>query len=127
MCGEPPTDREVADKILAAIQKEYGFIPLVNQVLSQRPDIFVPAANFGKAALEGKEQKLERKNAYLCAISAATALGAEHCLNVQMKHAVASGASKDEVLEAMVIGSYMAMTRAQSYAFRKYKEMFDGE
>ena len=125
MCGEPPTDREVADKILEAIKKEYGFIPLVNQVLSQRPDIFVPAANFGKAALEGKEQKLERKTAYLCAVSAATALGAEHCLNVQMKHAVAAGASKDEVLEAMVIGSYMAMTRAQSYAFRKYSEMFD--
>ena len=127
MCGEPPTDREVADKILEAIKKEYGFVPLVNQVLSQRPDIFVPAANFGKAALEGKEQKLERKTAYLCAISAATALGAEHCLNVQMKHAVAAGASKDEVLEAMVVGSYMAMTRAQSYAFRKYSEMFDGK
>ena len=125
MCGEPLSDREIADKILNAIKEEYGFIPLVNQVLSQRPDIFVPAANFGKAALEGKEQKLERKTAYLCAVSSATALGAEHCLNVQMKHAVAAGATKDEVLEAMVIGSYMAMTRAQSYAFRKYDEMFN--
>ena len=124
MCGEPLSDREIADKILQAIKEEYGFIPLVNQVLSQRPDIFVPAANFGKAALEGKQQKLERKTAYLCAISSATALGAEHCLNVQMKHAVSAGASKDEILEAMVIGSYMAMTRAQSYAFRKYDEMF---
>ena len=124
MCGEPPTDREVADKILAAIQKEYGFIPLVNQVLSQRPDMFVPAANFGKAALEGKEQKLERKTAYLCAVSAATALGAEHCLNVQMKHAVAAGATKDDILEAMVIGSYMAMTRAQSYSFRVLQDLY---
>ena len=127
MCGEPPTDRELADKILAAIQKEYGFIPLVNQVLSERPDIFVPAANFGKAALEGKEQRLERKTAYLCAVSAASALGAEHCIGVQTKHAKAAGATKDEVLEAMVIGSYMALTRAQSYAFRKYSEMFDGK
>ena len=125
MCGEPPTDRELADKILAAIEKEYGFIPLVNQVLSERPDIFVPAANFGKAALEGKEQKLERKTAYLCAVAAATDMGGEHCIGVQAKHAKAAGASKDEVLEAMVIGSYMAMTRAQSYAFRKYKEVFD--
>ena len=129
MCGEEPSDREIADreiadKILKAIEKEYGFVPLVNQVLSQRPDLFVPAANFGKAVLEGKEQKLERKTAYLCAISAATSLGAEHCLNVQMKHAVSAGATKDEVLEAMLIGSYMALTRAQSYAFRKYDEMF---
>lgn len=124
MCGEPPTDREVADRILQAIEKEYGFIPLVNQVLSQRPDLFVPTANFCRAALEGKEQKLEKKTAYLCAITAATALGAEHCINVQMKHAVAAGASKDEILESMVIGSMMAMTRSQSYAFRKFDEMF---
>lgn len=127
MCGEPPTDREIADKLLAAIQKEYGFIPLVNQVLSERPDLFVPTANLGKAVMEGDHQKLERKTAYLCAVAAASATGGEHCIGVQMKHAVAAGASKDEVLEAMVIGSYMAMTRAQSYAFRKYKEMFNEE
>ena len=127
MCGEPPTDRELADKILAAIKKEYGFIPLVNQVLSERPDIFVPAANFGKAALEGKEQKMERKTAYLCAISAATALGAEHCVRAQGTHAKAAGVTKAEMMEAMFIGSYMAMTRSQSYAFRVLQDLYKEE
>jgi alkylhydroperoxidase/carboxymuconolactone decarboxylase family protein YurZ len=125
MCKEElPTDEEITKKILAATQKEYGFIPVVNQVLSQRPDLFVPAANLGKTVLEGKGQKLERKTAYLCAISAASAIGGEYCTTVQMKHAVAAGATKDEILEAIVIGSYMAMTRSQSYALRRYQEMF---
>lgn len=124
MSEKQPTDREIADKILANIEKEYGFIPLVNQVLSERPDLFVPAANFGKAVLEGKDQKLEKKTAYLCAVSAATAIGGEFCTKVQSIHAKDAGATKEEILEAMVIGSYMAMTRAQSYAFRKYKEIF---
>ena len=123
----PEEKREIADRILKAIEERYGFVPLVNQVLSERPDLFVPAANLGRAVLEGKEQKLERKTAYLCAVAAASATGGEHCIGVQMKHAVDAGASKDEVLEAMLIGSYMAMTRAQSYAFRKYKEMFGEE
>ena len=127
MCGEPPTDREITEKLLAAIQREYGFIPLVNQVLSERPDLFVPSASLGRVVFEGKEKKLEKKTGYLCAVAAATAIGGEHCIGVQMKHAVDAGASKDEVMEAMVIGSYMAMTRGQSYAFRKYKEMFDEE
>lgn len=127
MCGEPTTDREIADKILKAIEKEYGFVPVVNQILSERPDLFVPAANYGKAVLEGKEQKLERKTAYLCAVAAASAVCGGHCLGVQAKHAKAAGATKDEILEAMVIGSYMAMTRSQSYAFRKYKELFGEE
>lgn len=125
MCEKQPTDIEITDRILESIKKEYGFIPLVNQVLSEKPDLFIPAANLGRAVMEGKDQKLERKTAYLCAISAATSIGGEHCINVQMKHAIAAGASKDEILESMMIGSYMAMTRSQSYAFRKYKEIFD--
>ena len=60
-------------------------------------------------------------------MAAASATGGEHCIGVQMKHAIAAGASKDEILEAMVIGSYMAMTRAQSYAFRKLKKVYDEE
>ena len=124
MCGEKPSDREIADKILKAIEEQYGFVPLVNQVLSERPDIFVPSVNFSKAVMENPNQKLERKTVYLCAISAATATGGEHCILVQMKHTLAAGATRDEILEAMVIGSQMAMTRAQSYAFRKYKELF---
>ena len=50
-----------------------------------------------------------------------------YCVKVQAQHAIAAGATRDEVLEAMTIGSYMAMTRAQSYAFRKYAELFDVE
>lgn len=115
---------EDVKKMLKIIEEQYGFVPLVNQVLSERPDLFMPSIAFGKAVLESDEQKLERKTAYLCAVSAATAMGGEHCVNVQTKHAVQAGASKDEVLEAMLIGSYMAMTRAQSYAFRKYQENF---
>jgi len=124
MCGEPLSDREIADKLLKAIEKRYGFVPLVNQVLSERPDLFVPAVGYTSAVFENDEQRLERKTVYLCAISAATAVGGEYCIAVQMKHAVAAGATRDEILEAMVIGSTMAMTKAQSYAFREYEKLF---
>jgi len=120
---EDPADREIADKILRAIEREYGFIPVVNQVLSERPDMFIPAANLGRAVLEGKGD-LDRKTRYLAAVSAAAALGGQHCVRVQMKHAAQAGATKDEIMECLMIGSYMAMTRSQSYALREYAEMF---
>ena len=119
--------REIADKILEATEKRYGFVPLVNKVLSRRPDIFIPSANFTQSLLENEDQALERKTRFLCAVSAASAVGGEHCINVQMKHAKEAGASKDEILEAITIGSLMAMTKSQSYAFRKYEEMFGSE
>ena len=44
-----------------------------------------------------------------------------------MRHAKEAGASKDEILESIMIGSMMAYTRAQSYALRKYAANFDIE
>ncbi|MDR3206485.1 MAG: carboxymuconolactone decarboxylase family protein [Candidatus Methanoplasma sp.] len=120
---EDPKEREIADRILASIEEAYGFIPLVNKVLSERPDKFIPMANLGKAVLEGRGE-LDRKTGYLAAIAASAALGGQHCIRVQMKHAVQAGATKDEILEVMLIGSYMSMTRSQSYALRAFEEMF---
>ena len=34
---EDPEQRERTDKIIEAIRREYGFVPVVNQVLSTRP------------------------------------------------------------------------------------------
>ena len=120
---EDPKEREIADKILRSIEEQYGSIPVVNQVLSERPDLFIPAANLGKSIMEGRGE-LDRKTRYLAAVSAASALGGQHCVRVQAQHAIQAGATKNEVLESMLIGSYMAMTRSQSYAFREYAEMF---
>ena len=123
---EDPKEREITEKILKAIEDQFGFIPVVNQVLSERPDMFIPSANLGKAVLEGKGE-LDPKMRYLAAVSAAAALGGQHCVRVQMHHAAQAGATKDEILESIIIGSYMAMTRSQSYALREYADMFRDE
>ncbi|MDY0293526.1 MAG: carboxymuconolactone decarboxylase family protein [Candidatus Methanomethylophilaceae archaeon] len=123
---EDPEERIAADRMLKRIEELYGFVPLVNEVLSERPDMFIPAVRLGKAVLEGKGD-LDRRTRYLAAVAAATAVGGEHCIKVQMEHAIKAGATKDELMETMMIGSYMAMTRSQSYAFRRLSERFPDE
>ena len=118
---------EIAQKILDRIAERYGKVPLVNTVLAQDPDLFIPAANMAKAALESENKKLDAKTSYLCAVAAATGLGAEHCVLAQGTHAKDAGVTKDEMREAMFIGSYMAMTRAQSYAFRALEDIYKDE
>ncbi|MDR3282023.1 MAG: carboxymuconolactone decarboxylase family protein [Candidatus Methanoplasma sp.] len=120
---EDPAEREIADKILKSIEEAYGFVPLVNRVLSERPDKFIPMANLGKAVLDGRGE-LDKKTRYLAAVAAATALGGQHCIRVQMEHAAQAGATKDEILETILIGAYMSMTRCQSYALREFEERF---
>jgi alkylhydroperoxidase/carboxymuconolactone decarboxylase family protein YurZ len=122
MCNER-SEEEITRDILKSIERDYGFIPLVNQVLSERPDMFIPAANIGRSVFDGKGE-LDKKVRHLTALSAAVALGAEHCMTVQMQLASKFGATRNEILETMQIGGVMSMTHAQSYAFRKFKEMF---
>ncbi len=124
---EDPQLRDTTDKILKAIEEKYGFIPVTNKVLSVRPDIFVPSAEFSRAVLDREDGAIKRKDRFLCAVSAAAAVGGEHCLRVQIKHAREAGASEDEILESIMIGSYMSMTRSQSYALRAFADEFNIE
>lgn len=120
-----PKDRETADRILKAMEAKFGFVPLVYKTMSERPDVMIPAAGLGKAVLE--TGNLEQKTRYLLAIGASSALGAPFCISVQMDHAIRMGATKEEILEAMLIGSYMAMNKGQSYAFRELEKRFPPE
>ena len=120
----PDELKQKAEETLERIEKFYGFVPLVNQVLSNDPKVFLPFVELNKEAFFSKGA-LSVKVRELTAISAATALGAEHCLPIHIEMAIKHGASKDEVLESMVIGSLMCMTRAQSFAFRAWKKAFE--
>lgn len=120
-----PEQQKAAEEVLGRIREEFGFVPVVNQVLSDRPDVFLPMSELGRAVLEKGD--IDLKHRRLCAISAAAALGGEYCLDVQTRHAIDAGATKDEIFEAMMIGSYMAMTRSESYAFRKLASNFGME
>ncbi len=122
---EDPKQREITEKILKATEEMYGFIPVTNKVLSIRPDIFIPSTSFSKCVLENENGAIEKKFRYLLAISAAAATGGEHCLKVQIQHAKDAGASKDEILESIMIGSFMSMTRSQSYALRAFADAYD--
>jgi alkylhydroperoxidase/carboxymuconolactone decarboxylase family protein YurZ len=49
-------------------------------------------------------------------------LGSEHCLGVHIPQALKEGASKEAVMEAIMVGSFMAMTKGQSIGLRKLAE-----
>jgi len=120
---ENPEQREKADAMLAAIKKRYGKIPFIVDVLSERSDKFIPMVHASTQIME-KDSSFESKQRYLIALSAAAAVGGEHCIRLQMTNAMNAGATRDEVIETLLISSYMCMTRSQSYSFRTFKEIY---
>lgn len=115
--------RQRADEILNAIESMRGKVPVVNRVLSERPDLFVPNAELSMKLFEG-EGSLDKKTRELVALAAAAALGGQYCMKEHIRNAAALGATKDEILEALEIAGYMCMTRSQPYAFRVFADAY---
>lgn len=114
------TDEKIKQR-LKKLADFYGQVPFVSTFLAQHPDIFLPFSDLSmRLLLEPKHLSL--KELELAAVAAGTALGSEHCLSVHVPQALKAGANKDEVMEAIMVGSFMAMTRGQSVALRKLAE-----
>jgi AhpD family alkylhydroperoxidase len=66
---------------------------------------------------------LDRKTAELAAVAAGSAVASEHCLNVHIEAAFNAGASMDEILESIMMGAFMSLTKSQSIALRKLEDI----
>lgn len=117
---------EKVERVLDRIREEYGFVPLVSQIMSGRPDIFIPYSEMS-SNLFLKPKHLDRQTAELAAIAAGAALGSENCLGVHIPQAIKIGVSEDAILEAMLIGSFMNLNRSNSIAFRCLKTAMEGK
>lgn len=114
------------DKTIQAIyeqmEEQLGEVPLVSQVMSRRPEQFIPHSIYSFFTLK-MPKSLNAKTAELIAISAAAAAGSEHCLQTHINAALIAGAKMDEIYEAIMISALMSQTAVLSKAFRKLLEM----
>ena len=81
---------EHVQRVLDRVRKVYGQVPLVSEVLSKRPDMFIPYSDLSSAVLF-KPKFMDQKAMELAAIAAGSALGAEYCLMVHFKQAAELG------------------------------------
>lgn len=116
--GQKEDLESVVARRLDQIRRVYGNVPLVSETLSKRAEIFIPYTDLVREVFF-RPRYVSRRTVELAAISAATALGGDHCLEVHIDQARQLGVSDDEIFETMMVGSLMAMTGSQSVAFRR--------
>lgn len=88
------------------LREKYGRIPLVVEKMAERPEIFIPYFDFSKLVLF-EPIYLDRKTLELATIAAGSSLASEHCLGIHLEQALAAGASKEEIMEVLLLGAYM--------------------
>ena len=115
-------ERSEVARRLEETKKLLGTVPFVPQFLSTRPDIFIPYHDLSRKVMLCPDH-MDRKTSELAAVAAGSALASEHCLNVHIEAAFNAGASRDEILESIMMGAFMSLTMSQSIALRKLEEI----
>ena len=108
---------DISDDIMADVETMLGVMPFIFKVLRERPDTFMLATLADYKT--GRPDQLSPKTAELVAIAAAAGAGAESCLKVHIKAAQKEGATRDEILDTIMIAAMMGKPKILASALRQ--------
>ena len=117
-------DEGLADALSQTIEEQRGHLGFLLSTLKKRHKTFNPYVLKGMSVYR-EPSAIDKKTAELAAVSAATALRCEHCLDAHMGRAVEEGARMEEILDVMLISAAICESSTLSVAFRKFKQ-FEG-
>ena len=117
-------DETLAEELARSIEDQRGRLGFLLGTLRKRHRTFSPYVLKGISVYR-EPSAVDRKTAELAAISAATALRCEHCLDAHMARAVEEGASLDEILDVMLVSAAICESSTLAVAFRKFRQ-FEG-
>ena len=117
-------DEGLADALSQTIEEQRGHLGFLLSTLKKRHKTFNPYVLKGMSVYR-EPSTIDTKTAELAAVSAATALRCEHCLDAHMARAVEEGATMEEILDVMLISAAICESSTLSVAFRKFKK-FEG-
>jgi len=112
----------ISDDILEEAEKMFGSMPFILPILRERPKYFAPAVLADD--LVCRPEHLSPKTAELVALSAAAATGAQHCMKVHIGAAVKEGASRDEILDTILIAALVGKSRVLATSLREFCDAF---
>ncbi len=109
--------KETASKDwLEGIKEEYGNVPLIYQKMSKKPEVLLSHLMFKDAITE--TTSIDPKMIELISIAVGAALNCNHCVEYHMGAALKKGATKDEILEVVLIAGSIAQAAVLADAYR---------
>ncbi len=115
---------DLGDDITEDVKDMLGVVPFIFSILRDRPDIFALSAVADYRT--SRPASLDPKTAELVAVAAAAGAGADSCLKVHMGAAMKEGASRDEILDVLLIAAMIGKTRVLASSLRQYREVCGG-
>jgi AhpD family alkylhydroperoxidase len=114
---------DTAQAWMDAILKDNGQVPLIFERMAERPEVLVSHLLYKTAVL--KTSTLEPKYVELISIAVSSALRCNHCTDYHVRAAMRKGASKDEILEAILIAGLTSQSTVLADAYRTYADSIE--
>lgn len=116
---------EIAAKWLAEVEEEYGQAPLILKRMGERPEVLISHLLYKSSVFETSH--LDPKCIELISLAVGAALKCRHCVEYHMASAKAKGATRDEILETILIAGLASNASVLADAYRVMDAEQDSE
>jgi len=107
---------KAAEYSLENIEEEFGSIPLIYRRMANRPEVLLSHILYKNAITE--TSTLDPKYVELISLAVGAALNCNHCVEYHMKGALRKGASREEILEVILLAGSLAQATVLADAYR---------
>ena len=105
-----------ADEWLGIIEKEYGKVPLIFRHMGERPEVLLSHLLYKTTVAE--TSPLDPKYVELISMAVGAALKCPHCTSYHMQAAIKMGATREEILETILLSGMISNSSVLANAYR---------
>jgi len=112
-----------AEEWLKIIEREYGKVPLIFQRMGERPEVLISHLLYKSSVAE--TSSLDPKYVELISMAVGAALKCPYCTSYHMQAAARMGATRDEILEVILLSGMIANSSVLANAYRVIDERLE--
>lgn len=113
-------EHETAEEWLRMIEQDYGRTPLIFKRMAERPEVLISHLLYKASVAE--TSSLDPKYVELISVAVGAALKCPHCTGYHMLAALRMGASREEVLEVILLAGLISNSSVLANAYRIFDE-----
>ena len=112
-----------AEEWMREIEVEYGRVPLIFKRMGERPEVLISHLLYKGTVAQ--TSPLDPKYVELISLAVGAALKCPHCTGYHMQAALKMGASREEVLEVILLAGMISNSSVLANSYRIFDEKFE--
>ncbi|MDD1684144.1 MAG: carboxymuconolactone decarboxylase family protein [Methanoregula sp.] len=111
---------QTAEEWMQTIEEEYGRVPLIFKRMGERPEVLISHLLYKGTVAQ--TSPLDPKYVELISMAVGAALKCPHCTGYHMQAAIRMGASREEILEVILLSGMISNSSVLANAYRIFDE-----